>query len=461
MDIARLIVEYTDGSTVAFYPGATAPPQATLCARCEVDKLRIRQAPSIAGAIVDYLYEGDQIEVIDDATKANGIWWRQIASGQYQGAWVAEYDESENRFLAVPCSAETPPPTTEPPIEDDDTVEVTTIPAAGFNRRPFFFEDTDIYPVSDISKLRETFDRASEIGMQYVRAYACHGSLSMAQNVERVKWGLDFAQQYGIGVLVVLIDAVGYSGHILREDRQHGFYNNADGFINQTYWNAGNAGIYEFTELLMQAVGNHPALFGIQWGNELSPCYPNKAGSSLVWDAFKNCADKVHKIVRTYNKTCHYWPGILSIEHITPSGMTEQAAAIQFYDLGIWTARNFHLHQFEAQENPDPTTHPLWKHEQKIRAIDLDLVGSTHGHLPAVADEFGVNNQTNRNSDAFIFKVTELHGLGLSSVVPWGFDEGDDENATDRTTGLSRQFNPHNFVPIIQWLRDVWVPNLL
>lgn len=141
---------------------------------------------------------------------------------------------------------------------------------AGCNIRELAYYSTAFMPYANAAAFVEQLDTARSIGFSVVRFYAFHvdGTIDLA--IERTMKVLDALQARGMFGTVVLTDCAG-SPFMVRERNPENWNN---GFSHRWYGGGYNDDYLPAVKRLVAAVGNHPAIFAYEIGNELRTPFP-------------------------------------------------------------------------------------------------------------------------------------------------------------------------------------------
>lgn len=273
-------------------------------------------------------------------------------------------------------------------------------------------------PYTNLGHIDENLAGAAAMGCRVIRVFAANRNITPAENVARLGYALDKADQYGLKLIIALTDFYPTPFHPAGDD---GYYTlNPGGWtvLNHTWFAGGYQQRYlPWVTLAVSAYKDHPAVFSWQIGNELAD-----QQSPDTHDAFMHAVAAHIKAIDPHHMVS---TGMLSLAHIP----------------GYTTARGVALY---SDANLDFVTAHRYNADQW--AIDFDVRDLVN--KPLVVSEAGCDaSDPAVGGDRVAFMTGRMNlfvdALGARGFMHWGyqaqaFDIGDGDN----TFGIDRYAHP-------------------
>lgn len=273
-------------------------------------------------------------------------------------------------------------------------------------------------PYTNLGHIDENLAGAAAMGCRVVRVFAANRNLTPAENVARLGYALNKADQYGLKLIIALTDFYPTPFHPAGDDSY--YTQNPWGWtvLNHAWFAGGYQQNYlPWVTLAVSAYKDHPAVFSWQIGNELAD-----QQSADTHDAFMHAVAANIKAIDPYHMVS---TGMLSFAHIPGYTTAHGVALYSDANLDFITAHRYNADQWAIDfDVRDLVNKPLVVSEAGCDAGDLAVGGNRVAFMAGRLNLF-------------------IDALGARGFMNWGyqaqaFDIGDGDN----TFGIDRYAHP-------------------
>ncbi|RMG78734.1 MAG: hypothetical protein D6712_20910 [Chloroflexi bacterium] len=292
--------------------------------------LNVRQLPSIYSTIKDKLTSGKRVKLVNANPYVNdGYVWYQLQDTKY---WIAYYSlDNPNEFyfkiLAAPSDSPVPsydiptPPVTKKKLsinvdgrtviiydEDDVLYPARSI---GTNSRRLAYWGTGVLPYVNAAIREQYINFLRQKNVRIVRFYAPDKNFTIEECIKHVRYTLDALNVHGAKAVLVLTDALGKSGAIVKGTEHFYDYGKYD-YITVDKLNEFSTVYLDYASKMLEAIGQHPALLYVEPFNEFA-VYPEFTMRNIdgVFDFFRDV------LATLKNKTDAFWStGLVNAVHL-------------------------------------------------------------------------------------------------------------------------------------------------
>jgi hypothetical protein len=287
----------------------------------------------------------------------------------------------------------------------------------GVNMREFAFYGTAAVQHTDIGLQRRQLDQLQPLQTKLVRFYGSFVQLSTAESVNRVRAALDLLNQYGMQGIVCMMDSLSSPFTIAGDDPYH---TGPWGHLNKQYWHekAFRRHYIPHVTSLAGAVGDHPALFMFELGNEIAihpqPASPNDG------QAFYEFAQEASEAIKTAAPRSLLSTGLVNTNHVAPAGQ-HVAYCRKFYALDTLDAISIHYYADDGEEN--------YAH---VEVSAAEALGK-----PYYIGEFGAPEHWHDRAGYYRDQMNKWMNRGAFTAMPWAFDSSPSDVGVSDDKALS------------------------
>lgn len=279
---------------------------------------------------------------------------------------------------------------------------------AGCNIRELAYYATGFMPYANEAAFQEQLNTAKSIGFSVVRFYAFHTDGTPDLAIQMTKRVLDALQARGMYGIVVLTDCVDSPFRVRENNPANITTAPAYGLSHRWYGGGYNDDYLPAVRKLVGAIGNHPAIFSYEIGNELRtpfPPEPTLTQCQAMLEFFRVASSTIRglaseKMIST------------GLEHSYNLFVSNAYAGQQFsrklYALPCIDIATLHTYQDEGG-------HIYGGAFERI-PFELEIDG-----VPMIIEETGLITSPAHLYPVFLERLTEATITRLSGWMQWGF----------------------------------------